>query len=248
MFQARFLIWTAGSCKRGIVIKGIFITGTDTGVGKTYIAAGIAAALRKRSVDVGVMKPAETGCRIRNGRLAPSDALSLKSAACVKDPLSLINPYRFKQPLAPAVAAESEGKTIDPKKILSAYRDLSQLHEVMIVEGAGGILVPLTYDYTYLDLVRALKLPVVVVARPSLGTINHTLLTIEALLQSGATVAGIVINYAERGKSGSAERTSPRVIEKMANLRILAIVKHGELDHDPLAEFMLTSACRRPVR
>ncbi len=215
-------------------MKGVFITGTDTGVGKTYIAAGIAAGLRRLGVDVGVMKPAETGCRMRDGRLVPEDALKLMRAAGADDPMDLVNPYRFKQPLAPSLAARFERKSIDPFKIRTAFKKLSRIHDFLIVEGAGGILVPLRHDYTYLDLARAFRLPVVIVARPGLGTINHTLLTLSALQHRGITVLGIVVNYVRATKRGLAETTSPSVIEKMSGVPVLGIIDHGSRRFDSL--------------
>ncbi len=218
--------------------KGIFITGTDTGIGKTYVAAGIASALKRSGINVGVMKPAETGCAVRKGRMIPQDALRLSEAAGVRDSLALVNPYRFRKPLAPAVAADIERKIIDPGKIISAYRTLSQRHDFMIVEGAGGIMVPLQGTYTYLDLAGALGLPVVVVARPSLGTINHTALTLAAIAQRGLFVAGIVINYAQGRKTGLAEKTSPPVIESLCGTRILGIVPYRSRQFATLANHL----------
>jgi dethiobiotin synthetase len=215
------------------IISGLFVTGTDTGVGKTYLSAGIATALISRCVDVGVMKPAETGCIMRVGRLAQGLARLMKSAR-VKDPLSLVNPYRFRMPLAPAVASEREGKAIDPLKIISAFQTLSKRHEFMIVEGAGGIMTPLSENYTYLDLAKKLGLPVLIVARPGLGTINHTLLTIAALRGRKISIAGIVINYAQDVKSGLAEKTNPEVIEKISGIRIIGIMSHGSGKFDDL--------------
>ncbi len=183
--------------------------------------------LMSRGIDVGVMKPAETGCSMRAGRLVPKDALRLMKSACVKDPLSLVNPYRFSRPLAPAVAAELERKSIDPSKIINSFQLLSNRHDFMIVEGAGGIMVPLSGTYTYLDLAIKLGLPVLIVARPGLGTINHTLLTIAALRGRKIKIAGIVINYALDRKSGAAEKTSPGMIEKISNVRIMGIIRYG---------------------
>jgi dethiobiotin synthetase len=157
----------------------------------------------------------------------------MKSAS-VKDSLSLVNPYRFKRPLAPAVASEHEGKTIDPLMIMSAFQKLSKRHEFMIVEGAGGIMVPLSGKYTYLDLAKKMGLPVLIVSRPGLGTINHTLLTIEALRGRSISIAGIVINYAQDLKSGLAEKTNPVVIEKISGIRILGIISHGSGRFDDL--------------
>ncbi len=208
-------------------IKGMFITGTDTGVGKTYIAAGVAAELRLGGVDVGVMKPVETGCRMRSGRLVPEDALTLMKTTGVRDSLALVNPYRFRKPLAPSVAAALEGKQVNPRKILSAFRKLSQRHDFMIVEGAGGIMVPLSQRYLYLDLAADLGLPVVIAARPSLGTINHTLLTVSALRERGIAVAGVVINYAKNRHAGPAEKTSPAVIGQISGVRISGVIPHG---------------------
>ncbi|MDA8100048.1 MAG: dethiobiotin synthase [Nitrospiraceae bacterium] len=219
--------------------RGIFITGTDTGVGKTWIAAGIAQAFRTSGIDVGVMKPAETGCRTRRGELIPSDALILSEAAGTNDALGLVNPYRFRLPLAPAVAASQEGKRIDMKRILTCYRELQNKHAWMVVEGAGGILVPLTSRLTYLDLAAALGLPVLVVARPGLGTINHTLLTIMALRSRKMPIAGIVFNDSSGGARGLAERSSSSVIERIAGVSILGSTRFGQKDLSSVARQLL---------
>ena len=223
-----------------IMTSGLFVTGTDTGVGKTYVSAGIATALKLRGVNVGVMKPAETGCRIRAGRLMPKDALVLMKSACVKDQLSLVNPYRLRKPLAPSVAAAREGKKIDPDKILKAFNTLREKHEFMIVEGAGGIMVPLCGQYTYLDLACTMGLPVLIVARPGLGTINHTLLSIAALKGRNITIAGIVINYALDWKHGMAEETSPAVIEEISGIRIVGIIPHASRRFDSVLDECIT--------
>ncbi len=208
--------------------RGLFITGTDTGVGKTYVACGIARSLADCGVDVGIMKPVETGCRKNRDKLIPADAVSLIHAAGVNDALDLVNPYRFSRPLAPSIAARFERKRIDPAKIRNSFRLLARLHDCMIVEGAGGIMVPLTDDYSYLDLASAFSLPVVIIARPCLGTINHTLLTISAIRKRRLTIAGVVINYASSNwKRGFAERTGPREIETASKVRILGIVHNG---------------------
>ncbi len=216
--------------------KGIFITGTDTGVGKTYVAAGIAASLVRSGVDVGVMKPAETGCGRRRGGLIPADALILRKAAATADSLALVNPYRFKHPLAPSQAAALEGKTINPASMVTAYKVLSHRHDFMIVEGAGGIMVPLRNDYTYLDLVRDLRLPVIIVARPGLGTINHTLLTISAIRHANLTVKGVIVNCAYDIKMGLAEKTSPSIIEALSGIPVWGVVKYGSCRFNSLIE------------
>ncbi len=208
-------------------MAGIFVTGTDTGIGKTYVASCIIKALRKQGIDVGVMKPAETGCRISAGRLVPKDAAILKHSAGVRDSLTLVNPYRFRLPLAPLAAARQDGKRIEIPRILSAFRTLKARHDLMIVEGAGGIMVPLTDCYSYLDLAEALHLPILIVARPGLGTINHTLLTIQALRERGTDIIGIVINYAKKQRKGLAERTSPDIITAMSGIKVLGTVSYG---------------------
>lgn len=218
------------------MIKGIFITGTDTGVGKTYVATGIAKALRSAKIDVGVMKPAETGCSVRSGKLLPADAQALIRAAVVRDPLSLVNPYRFQAPVAPSVAAELERKKIDPERVLRSFRTLSQRHPFMIVEGAGGIMVPLAEGYLFLDLAEAMGLPMVIVARPGLGTINHTLLTIEALRSRGLVIAGVVINHRLGLKEGLAEATSPGVLQDISGVPILGTIPYRHRTFDELVK------------
>lgn len=219
-------------------LRGIFITGTDTGVGKTYVACGIVRELRSRGIDTGVMKPAETGCRVRQGTAVPSDAMALVRAAGVKDPLSLVNPYRFRKPLAPSVAAGLEGATILPGRIRNAFGALCKRHDYLVVEGSGGIMVPLTRAYLFLDLAASFGLPVLVVARPGLGTINHTLLTVEALKRKRLPVAGIVFNHAEPSRPGLADRTGPPFIGRHSGVPVLGTVRHGGEDFGSLCDFL----------
>ncbi len=223
--------------------RGIFITGTDTGVGKTYVATGIARALRSSGVDVGVMKPAETGCRRVSRRLVPSDAVDLVKAAGVLDSIDRVCPYRFSKPLAPAVAAGIEGKNISLRKIVHAFDRLAEIHDFMIVEGAGGIMVPLSGEYLYLDLARDLHLPVVIVARPGLGTINHTLLTISVLKQHRIKIAGVVINHAMDKKRRLAERTSPAAIEKISGIKVLGAVRYGDDNVEGIVDIIKKGLC-----
>ncbi len=216
--------------------KGIFITGTDTGVGKTYVAAGLARALVRAGVNAGVMKPAETGCRRQSGRLIPHDAMLLMKSSYARDALALVNPYRFQKPLAPFVAAEFERTQIVPGKIMKAYHELARRHSFMIVEGAGGIMVPLLHDYTYRELALDMDLPVLIIARPGLGTVNHTLLTVSALNEKGVDIAGIVLNYSQNCKKGIAEKTNAELIEKMCGVAVLGVLPFGEHSFDSLAE------------
>ena len=185
--------------------SGIFITGTDTGVGKTFFACGLAALLKKSGYKVGVMKPVETGCVEGGGKLVPQDAAALKEASGCELPLEQICPYRFREPLAPSVAAVREAIRIDIDYLMSGYGKISETHDITIVEGAGGLLVPLLPSYTYADFAKVLKLPVIVVAENKLGMVNHLLLTLEHASCKGLSVLGYVLNQIESHPSLAAE-------------------------------------------
>ncbi len=207
-----------------MMAKGIFITGTDTGVGKTVVAGGLACALKKEGIDVGVMKPVQTGCiETSEGLLAP-DADFLISMSGVKDDIDLIAPYRFKEPLAPSVAAEIEGREIDIEKIISSYNKLTQIHNFIIIEGAGGVLVPILKEYLFIDLIKRLSVPIIIVARTGLGTINHTLLTVRYALEHGIRIIGIIFNHTSNEEDGIAEKTNPDIIKRLCNIPILGIL------------------------
>lgn len=204
-------------------MKSVFITGTDTGVGKTLVAGGMAAALRESGVDVGVMKPVETGCLQPDGQLVAEDALFLKGMSGAGDEMELINPYTLAQPLAPAIAAEMEGVEIKLDVIQDAFRTLSSRHELVIVEGAGGLLVPLTGGCFMADLARLLELPFLLVARASLGTINHTLLSLHCLQQQALPVLGVAMNHTT-AQTGVAEQTNEAALKRWASCPFLGSV------------------------
>ncbi len=201
-------------------MKSFFITGTDTGVGKTIIAGALAAAFREKGLDVGVMKPVATG--------GWDDARFLIKSAGVEDNIFLVNPYCLVTPVAPAVAAEREKLKIDIRRIKDAYEKLSRRHEMVIVEGVGGILVPIYKKYLVTDLIKDLDLPIIIVAKPGLGTINHTLLTIRQARVSRIKVLGVIINNYDEATAGIAEKTAPAVIERIGKVPILGIVRHVE--------------------
>jgi len=171
--------------------RAFFITGTDTGVGKTRVAASLAAGLREKGYCVGVMKPVETGC---SPDPTGSDAARLVRASGSSDPMELVSPYRFTRPLSPNIAARLEGASIDFNVISGALRAITAGHDVTLVEGAGGLMAPLTEDKTMADLAALLSLPVIIVAASRLGVLSHTLLTIEALRARGLRTMGIVVN------------------------------------------------------
>jgi dethiobiotin synthetase len=171
--------------------RGFFVTGTDTGVGKTLVACALLRALRARGEDVAGMKPIETGV----GEAGPLDALALRAAAGDVDPLDDVCPQRFALPAAPTVAAAAEGRSVELWAVRRAFERLNVRHDCVIAEGAGGLLVPVAEQECMADLARDLGLPLVVVARAALGTINHTLLTLEAAVARGLSVAGVVISH-----------------------------------------------------
>jgi len=199
---------------------GIFITGTDTGVGKTVVAAGLALVLRERGMRVGVMKPVATGCVGEGRRLISGDAVYLLEAAENEHPL-LSNPLRFRSALAPSVASVIEKKEIPIERIIKAYRELQKHYDFIIVEGIGGLLVPITREYFVADLIQEFGLPLVVVARGGLGTINHTLLTLDAATIRGFEVRGIIFNRMPRVNVSIAEITNPKVIHDLTGVPIL---------------------------
>lgn len=171
---------------------GYFVTGTDTGVGKTVVACALVETLRRAGRDVGVMKPIETGV----GSDGPLDARALREAADVDDPLERICPIQLALPAAPNVAAAHEGRSLSLAPVRSALAALRRRHETLVVEGAGGLLVPILKGFDMAELADELGLPLVVAARASLGTINHTLLTLEAIERRGLPLAGVVVSHA----------------------------------------------------
>ena len=182
-------------------IRGVFITGTDTGVGKTVVAAALAAWCRARHIDVGVMKPVATGGRLFSTkgmrRYVSQDAIDLVKAAGSEDSWSLVNPVCFREPLAPWTAAQRARTSIRLDEILHAFRILRARHRYLIVEGIGGLLVPLTARSSVAHLAKHLELPLLVVARPGLGTLNHTLLTLRCARDLDLPVAGVLVNQAQ---------------------------------------------------
>lgn len=179
--------------------SALFVTGTDTGVGKTVVGCAIAEALRRRHVAIGVMKPIETGV----GPQGPLDAISLAEAAGVSDALDLVCPQRFALPATPSIAAEQEGRTVDLSAIRAAHAELTRRYPFLLVEGAGGMLVPIAPGFSMIDLAAEFGAPLVVVTRASLGTINHTLLTLEAIERRGLALAGVVISHGPRAISST---------------------------------------------
>jgi dethiobiotin synthetase len=203
-------------------MSGIFITGTDTGVGKTYVACALARGLRESGVDIGVMKPVETGVT----RLGPEDAIALREAAGVEDPIELICPLQYAMPAAPEAAATAEGKTVSLAAIEDAFKILTSRHSSMLVEGAGGLLVPFDPNTTMADLAERLDLPVLLVARTSLGTINHTLLSVEACKRRGLDLLGVVLSHAT-GELSHPDTANLQILRDALSDQLIGEVRAG---------------------
>lgn len=201
--------------------SGIFVTGTDTGVGKTFVTCSLAALLRGLGHRIGVMKPVETGCVQRDGKLFPEDAARLKKASGSDEPLEKICPYRFVEPLAPSIAAERAGYSVDIDRILAVYDDIHSKNDVTLIEGAGGLMVPLLPSFTYADFARVAKLPIIVVAANRLGAINHLLLTLEHAFCKELSVLGYVLNC-PADQSSLATETNREVLLNLTGVPCLA--------------------------
>ena len=207
--------------------KGLFITGTDTGVGKTVITGGLAGVLRKNGIKAVAFKPVQTGGIESEGELLSEDALFYLEAAELPYSVRELNPCCLGPSLSPNMAARISGQVIDPEALAEAYYRLAAENDFVLVEGAGGICVPLVEThFTMADLARLLGIPLLVVARPGLGTINHTVLTVRYAQLSGIEVKGIIICGYREEQATLVERTNPAVIEGMTGVPILGIVPY----------------------
>lgn len=175
--------------------KGVFIIGTDTDVGKTVITAGLVHVLRKNGINACSFKAVLSGGIKEKGRLIPGDTKLVKEVCNIHEEYGLMTPYCLETPVSPHLAARIEGIKIDKEKILDTYRKLSQKYQFIVAEGAGGIIVPIIdKSYFIYDLIKDLKMPVIIVARASVGTINHTALTVKFAQSIGLDIKGIIIN------------------------------------------------------
>ena len=180
---------------QSLITQSYFVVGTDTNVGKTYISGHLIRHFVEKNIKTVGMKPIASGCELtEDGALINEDVSILTKNSNIKAPLDFINPYRFEPAIAPHIAAEKTGITIDLEVIANAYQALEKLAEVVIVEGAGGFLVPLNTRYTLADLAVKLNLPIILVVGMRLGCINHALLTVEAIERRGLKLAGWVAN------------------------------------------------------
>jgi dethiobiotin synthetase len=225
-------------------MKTIFITGTDTGIGKTTIAACISAFLSlRKNLNVGVMKPFESGISRRNKDQLPWDAICLREASGSTDDLDDINPYMFEAPLAPEVAANLEHIQIDIDIVDRTYKKIAKKHDIVLIEGAGGVLVPIKNDFFYADLIEKWNASTIIVSRIGLGTINHTLLTCSYLQSRGIKIIGVILNN-DNGIDDLAAKTNPEALKRHINVPILGVfpyckglLKEG-MDRELLADML----------
>ena len=225
--------------QRNSTLRGFFVTGTDTGVGKTYVACGAIAALRATGVRVGAYKPVVSGSACGPDGPVWDDLVRLQSALGGDVPIERIGPQRFQAPLAPPVAARLEGKQVDAGLLRSGLEWWRDRADVVVVEGAGGLLAPITETESAADLAVSFGFPLIVVARMALGTINHTLLTLEAARSRGLKVAGIILNHATPPDvDDRSPDSNPGELKKRCGAPILAILPHastaGLLQNSPL--------------
>ncbi len=193
-------------------MNGIFVTGTDTGVGKTVVAGALAAYLRRQGVRVGVMKPIASG--------SFNDTLFLKKCAGVEEALNQITPIFLRAPLAPYVAAQIEKKKISFQLIQKRFAALKKKYDFLIVEGVGGLLVPITARKTGVDLIQLTQFPALVVSRLGLGTLNHTLLTLSELRKNKIKIKGVLFNAMAKQSQGLAEKTNPHTVAKLGKVSV----------------------------
>lgn len=219
--------------------KGLFITGTDTGVGKTLVAAGIAHLLKSWKINVGVMKPIATGDR--------RDAALLIKAAGIDEKLEMVNPLFFKAPLAPTISASLERREMNLDAVYRAYWYLQKKYDVMVVEGIGGVRVPLGESTYLVDLIHALRLAALVVSRATLGTINHSLLTLDALEKKEVEVIGVLLSG---GKGRTlAEETNEETLQDHTTTQVLGhLTFNARYGTDPAATARALSRIPRLTR
>lgn len=198
-----------------------FITGTDTNVGKTEAACLLARSFKGAGYTVGVMKPVETGCAVVDGRLMPADALRLKEASGTGADLDLVNPYKFTPPLSPDLCARLFNASIDLGRIRDIFLGLVEAHDVMLVEGAGGLLAPVAEGKTMAELAVLLGAPLIVVSANRLGTLNHTLLTVRCAREMGLGVKGVILNNLSPEDNDLSRQYNKSEIERLSGVPVL---------------------------
>ncbi|HEY8139726.1 MAG TPA: dethiobiotin synthase [Nitrososphaera sp.] len=208
-------------------MPGFFITGTDTGIGKTMIASGLVWALKQRQIDVGVMKPFATADREFSKKYKSRDTFILAKAAQTSEPDGDLNPFFYRKAASPLMASEIMGKKAPSlDEAIVAFRKIASRHKFVIVEGIGGIMVPVAEKRVIGDFAKIVALPVIIITSPRLGTLNHTLLTVMACRSLGLDIAGIIINKMPV-KPSTVEEKTPRMIEEITGVGVLAVIGYS---------------------
>ncbi len=229
---------------------GLLVTGTDTGVGKTFVTAGLARLWREAGLRPGVFKPAETGHDPARGDV-PDDARRLREAAGATGPVDDVVPYVFAPPVAPLVAARAAVRPIEPERLQQGFERAAARHDFVLVEGAGGLSVPLAEFgendrlFDYADLARLLDIPLLVVARAHLGTLNHTFLTVDYARRRGVPVVGVVLNGRDPARADASVVDNAALVEEMNDLRVFGVIDWLGAG-DPSVEEM-AAACRDAI-
>lgn len=203
-------------------MNSYFITGTDTGVGKTVVTAVLASSLRKRGIDVGVMKPIASGLAQKVG-FRSSDAEMLRKAAGMTEREDLVNPVFLPLPVSPYDATKMLNMKLDMKIVYERFEELRRAHQMLLVEGIGGIMTPITRDLFVADMIRRMGLETIVVTRATLGTINHTVMTVQMCKKYQIPVRGLVINYFDE-KGEPAERNAPSTLREVTDTPVLGTI------------------------
>jgi len=206
-------------------MKSLFIAGTDTDVGKTYVTAGLAVTLRKMGVDVGIMKPFAAGTPQKKG-LKSEDVEILSKAAQVSDPEKLMNPQFFKMAASPYTASKNLKVKVRVNSVLSNFKKLSKLHSMLLVEGMGGIMTPILKNYFVTNLIKEMKLPAVIVTRTRIGTVNHTIMTCKMCEKYKIPIKGIIINNFD--SDGYKVKTLKRDLQSLTGVPILGVIPYIE--------------------
>ena len=213
-------------------MKSLFVTATDTDIGKTYVCAGIAHSLKKSGIDVGIMKPFACGIKQKTG-FSSKDLSILSNAANVSDLEELVNPFFFPIPASPYTAAKNLGVKIDVKHVMKCFRELNKIHDIMLVEGIGGIMTPILKDYAIIDLIKDLNANTIIVASSKMGTMNHTIMTCNMCKNMKIRVKGLFINNFD--STGYPISELKRDLSALTNLPVLCSLPH--LTKFNLAEF-----------
>jgi len=207
-------------------MNGFFITGTDTEIGKTLITSLLALGLRRHGVQVCPVKPIGAGGVYVENRLVSEDVLVYRRLAGIEEPASLLNPFCLERPASPHFAAELEGCSIVSSQIIQTLEEISARYDALLVEGVGGWMVPLNGEYLVADLAKALNLPVIVASANRLGTLNHTLLTLSTIRQSGCPLAGVVFTHPQPDAPADMSRNNIETIEKIGKTAILGNIPY----------------------